>query len=332
MVGPPPDSWQVPPERARAFELAPGVWQLRLPLPWPLVPHVNAYWLADERLLVDCGSAGHPSHRASLSAALKLAGASVEDVRTLVGTHTHSDHIGLAAWVIEASGCEFLMHPDTAHFYDGTREPERIDAARRRRARQEGVPDAELPAYGDVAEEVDGVLAAVEPSIPLSDGDAIGSWTVVETPGHAPTHVCLFDGQRDTIILGDLLSSAFMPWFDYGYSNDPVAEFLRSLDRVEALGPFALALPGHGRALEDVPTIIADHRAGVAGRLDATLSAIHAGANSGYAITRRVFGDLDGTAMVWRLTEAASYLRHLRLAGMVTRTEDAGGRFRYAKA
>jgi len=113
MVGPPPASWAVPPERARAFELAPGIWQLRLPLPWPQVPHVNAYWLADLRVLVDCGSAGHPSHRASLSAALGVAGASVDDVRTLVGTHTHSDHVGLAAWVIQASGCEFLMHPDT---------------------------------------------------------------------------------------------------------------------------------------------------------------------------------------------------------------------------
>jgi glyoxylase-like metal-dependent hydrolase (beta-lactamase superfamily II) len=329
MVGPPPASWAVPPERARAFALAPGIWQLRLPLPWPLVPHVNAYWLPEEGVLVDCGSAGHPSHRAALTAALEIAGASVRDVRTLVGTHTHSDHIGLAAWVLEASGCEFLMHPDTAHFYDATREPERIDAARRRRARQEGVPDAELPYYGDVAEEVDGVLAAVEPSRPLREGDAVGPWQVIETPGHAPTHLCLLDGARGAIILGDLLSPAFTPWFDYGYSNDPVAEFLASLDRVEALGPFALALPGHGRALDDVPAILAEHRAGVAGRLDATVSAIRAGADSGYEITRRVFGDDDPIAMVWRLTEIAAYLRHLRLSGVVTRDVRADGRFAY---
>lgn len=329
MVGPPPDSWQVPPERARAFELAPGVWQLRLPLPWPLVPHVNAYWLAGERVLVDCGSAGHPSHRASLSAALEVAGASVADVRTLVGTHAHSDHIGLAQWVIEASGCEFLMHPDTGHFYDATREPERIDAARRRRARAEGVPEAELPNYGDVAEEVDGVLAAVEPTRPIREGDAIGRWTVVETPGHAPTHVVLVDAQRGEIILGDLLSPAFTPWFDYGYSNDPVAEFLGSLDRVEALGPYAVALPGHGRALEDVPTIIAEHRAGVAARLDQTVAAIRDGAGNGYEITRRVFGNQGATAMVWRLTETAAYLRHLRLAGLVSREQAADGRFVY---
>jgi glyoxylase-like metal-dependent hydrolase (beta-lactamase superfamily II) len=329
MVGPPPDSWKVPPERARAFELAPGAWQLRLPLPWELVPHVNAYWLADERVLVDCGSAGHPSHRASLSAALTAAGASIEDVRLLVGTHAHSDHVGLAQWVIEASGCEFLMHPDTAHFYDGTREPERIDAARRRRARQEGVPDADLPAYGDVAEEVDGVLAATEPTRPIHDGDTIGPWQVVETPGHAPSHIVLFDPQRRAIILGDLLSPAFTPWFDYGYSNDPVAEFLWSLDRVEALGPFAFAWPGHGRALEDMDAIIADHRAGVAARLDATVTAIHDGAGNGYEITKRVFPGVEGTEAVWRLAEIAAYLRHLRLAGTITRGE-RDGHFEYA--
>lgn len=329
MVGPPPDSWKVPPERARAFELAPGVWQLRLPLPWPLVPHVNAYWLAGERVLVDCGSAGHPSHRASLSAALAIAGASVEDVRLLVGTHTHSDHIGLAEWVIEASGCDFLMHPDTAHFYDATREPERIDAARRRRARAEGVPEADLPAYGDVAEEVDGVLAATEPTRPIRDGDTIGRWRVVETPGHAPTHVVLFDGEA--IILGDLLSPAFTPWFDYGYSNDPVAEFLESLDRVEALGPIGLALPGHGRALEDVPAIIAEHRDGVATRLEATVTAVGDGADCGHEISRRLFGDLEPTAMVWRLTETMAYLRHLRLTGAIRRSE-VDGLFRYELA
>ncbi len=55
------------------------------------------------------------------------------------------------------------MHPDTAHFYDATREPERIEAARRRRRAPEGVPEDDLADYGDVREETDGVLAPVEP-------------------------------------------------------------------------------------------------------------------------------------------------------------------------
>jgi glyoxylase-like metal-dependent hydrolase (beta-lactamase superfamily II) len=331
MVGPPPNSWGVQPDRARAFELAPGVWQLRLPLPWPLIPHVNAYLIesSDGPMLVDCGSAGHPSHRVALAAALETAGTTVTDVRTLVATHAHSDHVGLAQWVIEQSGCEFLMHPDTGHFYDAMREPERIDAARRRRAWQEGVPDADLPDYGDVREETEGVLAPIEPDRPLHDGDRIGSWEVLETPGHAPSHISLVDRSRGVLILGDLLAPVFGPWYDYGYSPDPVGEFLRSLDRVAALGPLELALPGHGRALDHVPSIIEDHRGGVADRLEATLAALRLGPDGAYAITVRVFGELPPLTMVWRMTEIACYLRHLRLAGIVTREEDADGRFRY---
>lgn len=254
MVGPPPQSWEVAPDRARAFPMAPGIWQLRLPLPWDEVPHVNAYVLedADGVVLVDCGSAGHASHKGALTTALAAAGHELADVRLLVGTHTHSDHVGLAEWVKEESGATFAMHPDTAHFYDGTREPGRIGAARRRRALQEGVPEACLDAFGDPSEETEGVLAPVEPDRPLADGDIIasgaGPWTVVETPGHAPTHICLVQPDRRIVILGDLLAPVFAPWFDYGYSPDPVAEFLASLDRIERAGPFDLALPGHGRS------------------------------------------------------------------------------------
>ena len=84
--------------------------------------------------------------------------------------------------------------------------------------------------------------------------------------------------------------------------------------------------------LEDLPAAIEIHRVGVADRLDATVAAILAGDSNGYEITARVFGDLDPIGMVWRLTEVACYLRHLRLAGAVTRGERADGRFVYALA
>jgi glyoxylase-like metal-dependent hydrolase (beta-lactamase superfamily II) len=299
-----------------------------------MIPHVNAYLLESEDgpVLVDCGSAGHPSTRPALVAAIEAAGRSIADVRTLVLTHAHSDHVGLARWVIDESGCEVCMHPDTAHFFDATREPARIEAARRRRAWQEGVPECDLPHFGDVREETEGVLEAVMPDRPLHDGDRIGPWEVLETPGHAPSHISLVDRSRRLIILGDLLAPVFAPWFDYGYSADPIAEFLHSLDRVEALGPLALALPGHGRPLDDVPAIIEDHRRGVAERLDATLAAVRDGPTGAHGITARVFGTLPPIEMVWRLTEIACYLRHLRLAGIVARDEDADGRFLYVQA
>jgi glyoxylase-like metal-dependent hydrolase (beta-lactamase superfamily II) len=244
--------------------------------------------------------------------------------------------VGLAAWVLERSGAEFWMHPDTGHFYDGTREPARIAAARERRSRQEGVPERVLEYYSDVREETDGVLGAVAPDRPLAGGDKVesrlGDWEVIETPGHCPTHVCLLQRDRRLIILGDLVASAFAPWFDYGYSADPVAEYLRSLDAIEALGPMSLALPGHGRPIENLQDAIALHRRGVAERLEQTRVAIAAGPTGAYELTYRVFGDLEDQAAVWKMTELFGYLKHLRLAGLVIRDEAADGTFSYRLA
>lgn len=326
MVGPPPPSWAIEPARARAFELRPGLWQLRLPLAWPTIPSVNAYAIAqgDGVILVDCGGAGDDSCRRGLEDALGQAGYRVEDVRVLVGTHTHSDHIGLAAWVIERSGATFLMHPDSGHFYDAIRDPQRIADARGHRARQEGVPEALLEHCRDVREETDGALAAVPPDHGLLDGvtidSALGPWEVLETPGHCPSHVCLLQRDGGLLIVADLVAAAFAPWFDYGYSADPVAEYLASLDRIERLGPVALAAPGHGRPLESLPVAIARHRAGVAERLGATRAAVAAGPAGAFEITRRVMGEpSDDGAFVWPMTEVMAYLKHLRELGEVTR-------------
>jgi glyoxylase-like metal-dependent hydrolase (beta-lactamase superfamily II) len=339
MVGPPPESWAVEPSDAKAYELAPGLWSFRLPLAWDGISAVNAFAIErdDGIALVDCGTAGHPSCAEALRVAVEQTGYKLEDVSMLVGTHTHSDHVGLAQWVKELSGAEFWMHPDTAHFYDGTREPERIRAAREHRARQEGVPEDELGWYGDVREETEGVLAAVPPDHDLVAGvrldSKLGEWETIETPGHCPSHVCLVQRDRGLIILGDLVAAAFSPWYDYGYSPDPVAEFLAALDTIAALDSPGLALPGHGRPISDLPGAIELHRRGVAERLEQTRAAIAAGPAGASVLTPRVFGEPDsGETAVWKMTELVCYLRHLRLAGEVVRDEDGDGKFIYRLA
>ena len=339
MVGPPPESWAVDPERAGAWEIEPGLWQLRMPLPWDTISSVNGFAVVrdDGIMLVDCGSAGDPTYRDALANALAAAGLSLSDVRLLVATHTHSDHVGLAAWVIEESGCRFLMHPASAHFYEAMREPERIEAARRARALREGVPDARLADYGDVREETEGVLEPVDPDEHLLDGmrlpSLLGDWEVLETPGHAPSHVCLVQRERGIAIVGDLVSRNFAPYLDYGYSPDPVAELLASYDRVGAIDGIRVGLPGHGRPLEDLAGAIETYRTGIRGRLEEARTAVSEGPAGAYEMTRRMFGEptSDQTA-VWLMTEVLCYLKHLRDAGAVVRDENARGAYSYRLA
>jgi glyoxylase-like metal-dependent hydrolase (beta-lactamase superfamily II) len=336
MVGPPPESWAVEAAEAGARLVIPGLWRLRLPTAWPAISHVNAYVIerADGGVvLVDCGTAGDPSCAAVLDAALAETGHRLEDVRVLAATHVHSDHIGPAASLLERSGAELWAHPDDAHFYDAMREPERIAAARGRRARREGVPEERLGPYRDVREELEGAEAAVAPDRPLVDGatieTALGPWHVVETPGHCPSHVCLVQREHRIAIVGDLLCAVFAPWIDYGYSADPFADTLASLDRLAAEAPLELALPGHGRPLTEVDAVIAQTRLDFERRLDQTREAVRSAPGGAYAITTRVFGEEEGLPAVGHMSEVLGYLCHLRRLGEVVREETADGNYLY---
>ena len=85
-----------------------------------------------------------------------------------------------------------------------------------------------------------GIARVIEPDRPLVDGRrdrdrprARGRCT--RRPGHAPSHVCLFQPERRLLISGDHVLGRISLFYDYGWTPDPVGEFLRSLDVVDAL-------------------------------------------------------------------------------------------------
>jgi glyoxylase-like metal-dependent hydrolase (beta-lactamase superfamily II) len=131
------------------------------------------------------------------------------------------------------------------------------------------------------------------------------------------------------VLAGDLVCIAFSPWLDYGFSADPLGDLLASLDRVEALGPMAYALPGHGRPLEDLAGVIAGHRRAYAERLDAMRGALAAGPTGGYALATRLHGDAPDMQAVGHLGETLAHLSHLRRRGEAVREDTAAGTYAY---
>src|SRR5881398_1398858 len=103
-------------ELGRGERVLPGVWRLRLPLPWPGVPHGNAWALArgDGIVLVDTGLHDAGS-MGNLERALDQVGLHLELVRLIVCTHAHADHFGQAASIKRRAGCEVWMHPNHEH-------------------------------------------------------------------------------------------------------------------------------------------------------------------------------------------------------------------------
>jgi len=315
----------------------PGVFRLRLPLPWPGVPHCNAWAVAagDGVVLFDTGM-HQPGSMAHLERALAMCNLSLENVRLLVCTHAHSDHYGQAAPILERAGCELWMHPNHQHMLRWAEDPEAAIARRLEVARQSGVPEEPLRRYAAERDSLgSGIAAIVEPSRALLPGVMIetdlGPWSVHETPGHAPSHVCLFQAERRLLISGDHLLGRISLHFDYGYSPDPVGEFAHSLDVVEALHP-RLCLAGHGRTFADVHAHIEGNRELVDERLEQTLAAIAVDEQpTAFELVARLSGrEPYSGASPWLLTEMLAMLRHLESTGRARRI--AGEPERWARA
>src|SRR5436305_7437911 len=135
-------------EAPRTEKVLPGIWRLRLPLPWPGVPHGNAWAIEHDGgvVMFDTGIGGEGKLR-QLDLALAQAGFGVEDVRLVVCTHSHTDHYGLAGAICERAGCELWMHPNWEHVRLLADDPDAALEARIEVARQSGVSPAALERY-----------------------------------------------------------------------------------------------------------------------------------------------------------------------------------------
>lgn len=325
-------------EVGRGERVLPGVWRLRLPLPWPGIPHGNAWAVAagDGIVLFDTGihDAGSMYH---LERALDMVNLRLESVRLLVCTHAHVDHYGQAATIVQRAGCELWMHPNHGHISRLASDPERWLEQRLEIARQSGVSEEALRRYLERREAPDtGIAGIVEPHRPLVDGVTVdtdlGVWEAVETPGHAPSHVCLFQRERRLLISGDHLLGRISLYYDYGYSPDPAGEFLQSLERVEDLRP-RLCLPGHGRTFADVEAHIHANRRLVAERIQRVLDAIGVDALTVVEIVPHVYGQaVTELTAHWWLSETLCYLQHLEMTGRAVRTEGRGRPDRWSVA
>jgi glyoxylase-like metal-dependent hydrolase (beta-lactamase superfamily II) len=316
-------------EVGRGEKVVPGVWRLRLPLPWPGVPHCNAWALAAGPgiVLVDTGM-HEPGSMAHLDRALDQAGLKLEHGRLIVCTHAHVDHCGQAPPIAERAGCEVWMHRDHAHHTAAVDDPENALARRVEVAHQSGVPPESVQRWVERRRtQGTGQAGTLHVDRELADGDMVatdlGDWQVIETPGHAPSHICLYQPERRLLISGDHLLGRVSLYFDAGYTPDPVAEFLASLDKVDRLDA-RLALSGHGRPFTDIPGHIAANRALVQQRLEAVQAELAKGPRTAYELAQAVYGDHFSEATEsWLLSKTRSWLTHLERLGRARHTGDS---------
>src|SRR5579863_8040299 len=245
-----------------AREIVDGIWKITVPIPFPLRT-VNVFALVgkDGWAMVDT-SMGTPDTREALWQGLERAGLSLDNLRTIVLTHHHPDHVGLSGELQERSGASVFMHPiDEAAIrviWSG-KMPERFGRVSNFFG-QHGMPPTDFW-FTRVEPDVMRNLIRVPPHEAFTlveDGAVITvadeQYHVIWTPGHSDGQICLFRERDGVFLAADHVLPRITPNIGLYSEHDrpnPLADYLDSLAKVEKL-PAKIVLPGHGEPFSDL--------------------------------------------------------------------------------
>jgi len=326
-----------PASDARATRPAPGLWCLRLPLPYLTPGAVNCYLVAleDGWWLIDCGSNLAPGLE-GLEHALALAEIELGSVRRLLVTHTHTDHAGLASVVIERTGCVYMRAAGIDAATDTLRDPMVSLERRRELGRSAGIPASQLDGWVD--NNLDGDCDHPRPVADrvVRDGDrldsAVGEWVVIAASGHSPTQIVLYNGERRWLIGADLAFPGAAPYLECGWSEDPYGEHLAALTRAAAL-EITLLLPGHGRPDEEANARLRDARDEAERFAARVLAALSPDGSSPFELALAVIApETDADSCQAGLSTIVCVLEHFERAGRLRSFTDPAGVRRFVLA
>lgn len=323
----------MPPSPGELQAVAPGVFWLRMPLPFQL-DHINLWLLADGEgwVIVDSGFADDAT-RASWEHI--FAGLKVLPARCLV-THFHPDHCGLASWLLARTGAELSMSCGeflTAHAvwneFGGHGARFMVE-----QFRTHGLDAERLAKF---AERGSGYRRSV-PELPqhyrrLVEGDevVIGGrvWRVIVGHGHSPEHVSFYCRELGVFLAGDML----LPKISTNISvmaatpkADSLQGFFASLARfADELPAATLVLPAHGLPFVGVGERVAALQAHHAARLGELEAACDQPRSAAELLPVLFPRPLDTHQTMFAMGEAIAHLNHLEAAGRLMRITDGDG-------
>ena len=329
------------PQPGEAIEAAPGVWWIRMPLPFAL-DHINLWILEDGDgvTLVDTGY--------GVDATFELwerhftgviAGRPVKNV---VVTHYHPDHVGAAGWLVERTGAPFWM--TTAEYLSAHAARDDFGGFDRDNTLElyfaNGLPREVVP---DAARKGKGYSRGV-PSLPkryrrMMHGDKLSiggcDWEVITVFGHAPEHAALWCAAKNVLISGDQvlprITSNVAVWGNQPDGN-PLELFLSSLGRFSHLPADALVLPSHERVFVGVHQRIAELHEHHERRLERLLEGAAQPITAFEALPLLFKRKLDEHQIAFAMGEAIAHLHYLEQQSRVRREVDGAGVRRFRKS
>ncbi|MDH5749152.1 MAG: MBL fold metallo-hydrolase, partial [Rhodospirillales bacterium] len=235
-------------------EVAPGVYWLRMPLPFKL-DHINLWLLEDEGgwTIIDTGIAKDDVK--ALWDRIFSRMFQGKPLKRVIVTHAHPDHMGLAGWLTERFGVPLWTsfgEWSFARMLSLDKGPELLNKSRAF-YRAAGFDESQMAAVDRRANPYPRRVSPIPSTyVRISDGDEIAingrPWRVIVGTGHSTEHACLYCDELKVLISGDQVLPEITPniavW-PMEPEADPLRNYLESLHKFKPLPEDTLVLPSH---------------------------------------------------------------------------------------
>ncbi|MEE9194288.1 MAG: MBL fold metallo-hydrolase [Alphaproteobacteria bacterium] len=329
-----------PPGEARP--VAPGVYWLRMPLPFKL-DHINLWLLedGDSWTLFDTGIA-RDEVRDAWEIVIARNFTAVRPLKRILVSHFHPDHLGLAGWLTERFDVPLWM--TVAEWAVGNLRSLDDDARLfdpywrfyARAGFTDGLADAvrwRIRQYPKMVSPPPPVFRRMEDGEEIMIGGR--SWRVIVCRGHSPKHACLFCEELQVLIAGDQVLPKISPnisvWPDEPEA-DPLARYLDSLAAFRPLSAGTLVLPSHNLPFTGLHARLDQLAQHHDDRLGKTLAAC-AEPRTGIEVQEQLFQrNLDDHQLFFAIGETLAHLHFLIGSGQIERVRRDGEADRFVRA
>lgn len=312
---------------------------LASPLRW-----VNSYLLQDEQgiTLIDPGPRTESSER-EWNDALTALRIKMQDVTSVVLTHHHPDHYGLAGWFQERTGANVWMseraHKEAQFMWGDDAPKPNINDTMPAFFTAHGMPELWI---SQIPDHLNSFISQVSPQpqvsyisedMPVRMGGRV--WTPVETAGHAPGHISFYHQNSGALICGDAVLPQISPNVSLvpGSDAEPLRLFLKGLLQLQELH-VRVAYPGHRHPFthfyERIDALLLHHEerlTTIAGLLS------KAGSLTAFEVCVALFGEKFGVhQMRFAMCESLAHLDELVRQNRAELIESDQGMFRFKPA
>ena len=237
----------------KSFKLSNGITHIPLELPWTSPGFVNVYLIddSDGYIMIDCGVNGE-KYFSLLKNYLMEEKIELNEIKLLIGTHMHSDHIGLSG-SLRNEGIPFALYKNSVDFLN-----EYNDWSLRFKdlfiySKKEGAPKSFL---SDIQSITTPTYAGnvKKPDVLLDEGKIKNinrDLSVIFTPGHDQSEISIHDSKSKVIFSGDHILpriTPFIPTIDS--ESNLLNDFIISLEKIESIEHETIA-PGHGKIIDE---------------------------------------------------------------------------------